>query len=748
MNRAPRKICRRWHIHGQVQGVGFRPFVYRLATELGLSGHVRNRNGWVEVVAAGPAPQLAQFEQRLIADAPPLASPQLAAAMLCSTPDGTGFRILDSSTGSSTMDIHVPPDRHCCPECLHELEDPANRRYHYPFINCTQCGPRYTLIEAMPYDRQSTTMATFPLCPACQAEYASPDNRRFHAEPLACPQCGPQLQFESADKVIGNTQAALAATLDVLRDGGIVAVKGVGGYHLMADAKSEAAVQGLRQRKQRPDKPFAVLFSDDLKALEQAVIIDAMTLDELRDPARPILLLPRRSNDGLAAAVAPALKEIGVMLPGNPLHTLLSHAFDGPLIATSGNLSGEPVLTDPQEARERLSGIADAYLHHNRPIARPADDPVLRPLAGQLRAIRLGRGTAPVEWTLPHPVDEPVLAVGGHMKNTIALAWDRRLVLSPHIGDLESPRARAVFAQVIDDVQRLYGVRASRVLCDANPDYASSRWARDSGLSCRNVFHHHAHASALAGEHADMDETPWLIFTWDGAGLGRDDTLWGGEALLGKPGHWIRVASMRPFRLPGGERAARHPWRSAAALRWEAGGDWEAPTLVREAWEKNLNCPTTSSVGRLFDGAAALLGLCLETSYEGQAPMQLEALAAADVAAEPLPLHRDDQGIWRADWQPLLTHLSNKRLSIAARAGAFHSCLAETLVQQALHVKKETPLAKVGLTGGVFQNRLLTECCQARLKAEGFEVALPYRLPANDGALAFGQIIESLHRHA
>ncbi|WP_097462005.1 carbamoyltransferase HypF [Mangrovitalea sediminis] len=760
MNRAPQNVCRRWHIHGQVQGVGFRPFVYRLATGLGLSGHVRNRSGWVEVIAAGPEPQLTQFEQRLIAEAPPLARPQLAPGTLCAMPGEPGFRILDSDADTDNYtdnytdatDIQVPADRHCCPECLHELEDPTDRRYHYPFINCTQCGPRYTVIEAMPYDRQRTTMTAFPLCSACQAEYDSADDRRFHAEPLACPACGPQLQFESGDRRIGNTPDALSATVDALRAGKVVAVKGVGGYHLMADAKNEAAVQRLRQRKQRPDKPFAVLFADDLKALEQAVIVDTTTLNALRDPARPILLLPRRPHNGLAGAVAPGVKDIGVMLPGSPLQALLSRAFGGPLIATSGNLSGEPVLTDRQEARERLSGIADAYLHHNRPIARPADDPVLRPVAGQLRAIRLGRGTAPVEWTLPHPVGEPVLAVGGHMKNTIALAWGRRLVLSPHIGDLESPRARAVFAQVITDLQRLYSVRPSRVLCDANPDYASSRWARDSGLPCQTIFHHHAHASALVGEqvamHTAMDETGWLIFTWDGAGLGTDATLWGGEALLGKPGHWRRVASMRPFRLPGGERAARQPWRSAAALQWDTGGDWDAPSLVREAWAKDINCPATTSVGRLFDGAAALLGLCHAASYEGQAPMQLEALAARDIAAEPLPLHQDDEGIWRADWQPLLSRLSDDSLSTAERAGAFHTCLAETLVQQALHVQKNTPFVHVGLTGGVFQNRLLTEICHARLMAEGFNVALPRQLPANDGALAFGQIMEILYQHA
>jgi hydrogenase maturation protein HypF len=434
------------------------------------------------------------------------------------------------------------------------------------------------------------------------------------------------------------------------------------------------------------------------------------------------------------------------MLPYSPLHHLLLGDFGGALVATSGNLSGEPVLTEAAAVESRLAQVADGFLHHDRPIARPADDPVARVSAGVVRPLRLGRGTAPLELQLPLRTPVPILAVGAYMKTTVALAWDDRAVVSPHIGDLASPRGREVFARVAHDLQQLYGVRAEHIAHDAHPDFANTRWARESGLPAHPIWHHFAHAAVVAGEYPrDM---PLLCFTWDGVGLGPDGTLWGGEALLGRPGAWTRVGSFRPFRLPGGERAARQPWRSALALCWECGQPWPAGEtlggpLLRAAWESGVNAPATTAIGRLFDAAAALLGVCSHTSYEGQAPMQLEALCQGAAAPVTLQLARDTNGIWRSDWAPLLPALLDTHVAPAARAAMFHASLAHTLCAQALAVRESSGVTRVGLSGGVFQNRVLCEQAQSLLTAAGFEVLIPQRLPVNDAAISFGQLIES-----
>jgi len=409
-------------------------------------------------------------------------------------------------------------------------------------------------------------------------------------------------------------------------------------------------------------------------------------------------------------------------------------------------VSGEPVLTEPDDARTRLAAVADGFLDHDRPIARPADDPVVRVIAGVVRAVRLGRGTAPLELTLPQRVRAPVLAVGAYLKTTVALAWEDRAVVSPHIGELASPRGRAVFAQVARELQELYGVRAQCIAHDAHPGFPNTRWALDSGLPTQPVWHHHAHAAAVAGEYPA--EAPLLCFTWDGMGLGPDGALWGGEALLGVPGAWRRVASFRPLRLPGGERAAREPWRSALALCWECGHAWDGDShggdpLLRAAWESGLNAPATTAVGRLFDAAAALLGACSNASYEGQAPMRLEALCRDPAPPVALPLAQDANGLWRSDWAPLLAALLDTRVDPAVRASMFHASLAHALCGQALAVRAACGVSRVGLSGGVFQNRTLSEQAQSLLTAAGFEVLMPQRLPANDAAISFGQLIET-----
>jgi len=447
----------------------------------------------------------------------------------------------------------------------------------------------------------------------------------------------------------------------------------------------------------------------------------------------------------LADEIAPGLREIGAFLPYSPLHQLLLEDFAAPLVATSGNVSGEPVLTDNDEAERRLAGVADAFLHHDRRIVRPADDPVFRRIGDRIRPIRLGRGSAPVELDLPWRQREPVLAVGGHMKGAIALSWDRRVVVSPHIGEMDSPRSLAVFEQVVDDLQSLYGVRARRVVCDAHPGYTTHQWAdRHVQLPMDMVWHHEAHASAVAAEFGH--DGLWLVFAWDGVGLGEDGTLWGGEALLGRAGDWRRVASLRQFRLPGGERAGREPWRSAAALHWECGRDWpacpDASGLAAAAWRGGINSPVTSAVGRLFDAAAALVCGTQVTSFEAQGPMQLESLARDAAPPVYLSLARGHDGILRSDWEPLLDVLSDERREPRQRAEIFHTSLAQMLVHQACRIRFEHDIHHVGLAGGVFQNRVLAEQASVLLRDNGFDVCFPRVLPCNDAALCYGQAAE------
>ncbi len=759
----PKRIAQHITISGRVQGVGFRPFVYRLAQQHGITGWVRNVDGAVEIHAEGRPAQLLRFSDALLKEAPPLSAPGPLVVTTCAPAHAEAFAILDSQS-ISAADIHLPADGFACADCLADLRDPANRRHRYPFINCTQCGPRYTLITALPYDRPNTAMRDFVLCPDCRQEYENPLDRRFHAEPIACPACGPHLQFVSGKDTHDGDEAVLAAAVAALRAGKILAVKGVGGYHLMCDAMNDTVVSTLRARKPRPAKPLAVMFRD-IDGLRAGVHTTPALESFLASPERPIVLLPKRADAPLPESIAPGLAEVGCFLPYSPLHDLLLADFGGPLVATSGNLSGEPVLTDNAEAQTRLAHIADAFVHHDRPIVRPADDPVVRVIAGAPRPLRLGRGSAPLELELPATLPEPVLALGSHMKNTLCLAWGTRAVVLPHIGELDTPRSLDTLAQMAADLQRLYQVQASRLLVDRHPGYGYRRFARDSGLPLTEIWHHRAHASALAWEFPAMNE--WIVFAWDGVGLGEDGSLWGGEAFTGAPGRWQRGASFRPFHLPGGDKAGREPWRAAAALLWEAGQEAPfAPEPLHQAWSARLNSPASSSAGRLFDAAAALCGVCTHASFEGEGPMRLEAAAhdaiplcgasapsgsalfrVADAAGPTieLPLERDPAGLWRSDWAPLLPMLTDTTRPAAGRAACFHLSLAQALVDQAQQLRAQTGIRSVGLTGGVFQNRLLAEAAIRLLEAAGFDVCLPRRLPVNDAGLSFGQVIEFLH---
>ena len=752
---SPAPRAQRWLIGGLVQGVGFRPFVYLLANQLRLSGTVRNCGGHVEVVCGGDTAECGSFLRKLLSEHPGIARPRLVTTEPCAPPTGSGFLILPSICGGDAI---VPVDQSICDLCLREMAEPTSRRHLYPFITCTQCGPRYTIMAGAPFDREATVMAEFPLCGACWAEYGSPLDRRFHAQVMACPDCGPRLWFRDGSAELRGNARAVAGAVAALRTGAIVAVKGIGGYHLLCDACDDAALDRLRARKRRPTKPLAVMFprsgDDGLEILRRHCAPDAVESHSLGSSARPIVLVPLRRGSGLSKTLAPGLAELGTFLPYSPLHDLIVGAFGRPLVVTSGNLSGEPVVTEEIGAEHRLRAIADAFLHHDRPILRPAEDGVVRVIAGRARIVRLGRGSAPMERVLARALTLPVLALGGQMKVTVALGFDTRVVISPHLGDLDSPRGLEALIATTETLQRLHGVHAESLVCDSHNGYTSTRWAVAHGaLPVIRIPHHQAHAAAVAGEFPQ--ESRWLCFTWDGVGLGEDGTLWGGEALLGRPGTWSRVATFRPFAPPGGDKAAREPWRSAAALAWELGLDWMPEdvdaALAKAAWERRLNCPATSSAGRLFDAAAALLHLVQHANHEGEAPMAVEAAAAADpgtpgAAALVMPLQRRTDGVWQADWGPLVSLLTQKARPAGHRAAAFQTSMVRTLVDQAIAIRQEHGPFAVGLTGGVFQNRTVSEMALHALSAAGFRPFLPETMPCNDGGLSFGQIVEAAAR--
>lgn len=734
-------------VEGRVQGVGFRPFVLRLALQHGVSGWVRNCAGRVEIAAGGNALALDLFVRDIVARAPPLARPRID-RIVPGAVDGDGGFIIRASEVGDTHQAELPPDLFVCNDCLAEMADPAERRYRYPFINCTQCGPRYSIIRALPYDRANTTMASFDLCPACRAQYSDPADRRYHAQPLACPACGPRLWFRDRDgDVVHGNDEAIAACIGSLASGRTVAVKGVGGYHLVCDATCAAAVARLRARKRRPAKPFAVmvqmLAGDPLAWARRLAHLDAVEEALLLDPIRPIVLVRRRQPGGVTAAVAPGIAELGLMLPYSPLHHLLLQVFGRPIVVTSANISGEPVLTDGSEVETRLASCCDAYLHHDRPIHRTADDPVIRAIAGRGRPIRLGRGTAPLSLDLPCSLEHATLACGGQMRVTVALGWEHRAVISPHVGDMGSVRSSRVFAAVAEGLQQLYAVPAKRIACDAHPGFTTRTWARRSGQPVSLVHHHCAHASALAGEHGVAGNV--LVFTWDGVGLGMDGGVWGGEALHGGPGRWRRVGCFRPLRLVGGDAVSYQPWRSGASVCWALGLDWQPGgadvALVRHAWERSINAHESGAVGRLFDAAAAILGLLETASYDGQAPAMLEALTRGPGRRVALPVTESDDG-WTVDWEPLMRELMESPRSLAERAESFHSSLAASILDQAQMARTRFGCTRIGLTGGVFQNRRLTEEAVELLRGAGFDVLLHERVPPNDGGLSYGQLVE------
>ncbi len=749
-------------IQGAVQGVGFRPFVYRLATELGLPGWVLNSGQGVFIEAEGEKELLDSFLLRLERERPPRAFIQSLEFSFHDPAGFSGFAIRESD-GTSDPTALVLPDIATCPDCLREIFDPADRRYRYPFTNCTNCGPRYSIIESLPYDRSNTSMKAFEMCPECALEYADPANRRFHAQPNACSACGPHLELWNRDgRVMASGDEALGATAARIRAGGIAAVKGLGGFHLMADARSDPAIARLRERKHREEKPFALMFPS-LACVKAECALSSFEERLLCSPESPILLL-RKTGSLTGSAAGPRNPYLGVMLPYTPLHHLLMRELGFPVIATSGNLSDEPICTEETEALRRLSGIADIFLVHNRPIVRHVDDSIVRVILGREMVLRRARGYAPLPVRLSKGVDR-ILAVGAHLKNTVALAVGRNVFISQHIGDLENGEALDAFRKVIDGLRGLYASHPTHVAADMHPDYLSTRYAEHSAAAVTTVQHHYAHVASCMAEN-ELEGTA-LGVAWDGTGYGTDGTVWGGEFLLTGEEGFTRVASFRRFRLPGGDRAVREPRRAALGLLYELyGADLEkrhafSPVAAFRARELKpilqmlaggVNSPWTSSVGRLFDAVASILGLRQFTSYEGQAAMELEFALdeARDEQVYPFEIQGRDVACpgmepLKVDWGPIILALIrdvSNNLPVGLISRRFHNTLVEIIVAVARRIGER----RLVLTGGCFQNRYLTERAVSRIESEGFKPYWHQRVPPNDGGISLGQAVVAARR--
>lgn len=800
-------------IEGAVQGVGFRPFIYHLAHSLDLTGWIRNTPQGLLIEIEGITHQLQEFQTRLQQEKPTHALIQNLQETWSAAVGYPDFVILSSEELSTTLppSALILPDLATCPACIADIFNPTHRHYRYPFTNCTHCGPRFSILHALPYDRAHTTLQGFPLCPACQAEYHHPRDRRFHAQPNACPLCGPHLElWNGAGEVIASHDDALEQAAEAVRSGQILALKGLGGFHLMVDARNKTAVQALRDRKHRPDKPLAVMFPT-LDSVRDYCPVSDYTAQLLQSSAAPIVLLPVLNPaladplaDPLAAAIAPGNPYLGVMLPYTPLHHLLLSELGFPVVATSGNRSDEPIAIDETEALQTLAGIADVYLVHNRPIARPVDDSIVQiindqalndqaingqALDGQASILRRARGYAPFPITIPlqgeTPSQEVILAVGSHLKNTVALYVRQQLFVSQHLGNLDQVPSRDRFQEALQHLCSLYQATPTIIACDAHPDYYPSQWARalTTGRSPLSVLpkpeesslprlitvqHHYAHV--LSGLADNQWQPPVLGIAWDGTGYGLDGTIWGGEFLwlpaeeLPEPG-FIRVAHLRSFSLPGGEQAVKEPRRCALGLLYDCLGDslferldlaplqsflpQELPVL-KILLQRGLNTPRTSSIGRLFDAIAALLGLCQRASFEGQAAMKLE-FAIADLntdATYPYAIERQPNQPLQLDYvamvRAILQDLQDK-IPVAVISATFHNTLVAGLVEIACQLRNAYPeLEKIVLTGGCFQNRYLLERSLRHLQKHDFLVGYHHQLPSNDGGISVGQIMAVL----
>lgn len=750
----------RINVRGVVQGVGFRPFVHGLALRLGLSGHVANTAQGVVIEAQGArvhelaalinseAPPLARIEHMQVAEIAPVLGED-AFRIEVSRPDEGGFTL-------------ISPDVAPCAKCSAELRDPADRRYGYPFINCTHCGPRYTITLRVPYDRANTTMTPFPLCPQCRAEYEDPGNRRFHAEPNACPLCGPRVEFQMGQQRACGAEA-IDQAVELLRQGRIVAVKGVGGFLLACDARNEQAVNELRTRKRRKVKPFA-LMARDMETVQGICEVDSMAALMLGSPERPVVIMPMREGASIAPSIAPGMRELGVMLPSTPLHMLLMDEMEL-LVMTSGNRAEEPIQINNAEALAALAPLADAFLLHDRDIYMRVDDSVVRPVPelGHAIFIRRARGYAPRALMLMDNGPD-VLAAGAEIKNTFCLARGQHAIMSQHIGDMENLETLEFFSETLANLKRTYRAQPVAIAHDMHPDYLSTRWALEQGLPCLAVQHHHAHIASVMAEHGLTG--PVLGVAFDGTGYGPDSTLWGGEFLIASEQGYERAGVLRAIALPGGEAAVREPWRIGASVALALWGQERALQVMdelgicaRHGHERVRNvlaiahagqfAPLSTGAGRLFDAASALLGICEQSTFEGHAAMALEAQCTQANATALDYAITFKSGLWRLDFLHALGHIIDKRLAgapVGELASAFHATVADGAVDLTIRLTKKHTLKRVALSGGVLQNRILLAQMVLGLRAAGLEVYINSTVPTNDGGLALGQAY--ILRHA
>jgi hydrogenase maturation protein HypF len=743
-------------VRGVVQGVGFRPMVYRLATESGLMGWVANSSQGVQIEVEGKKAMLDHFLLRIQEEKPPHAFIQSLEASFFDPLGFDAFEIWESED-DGTLEAYIPADIATCSECLKEVFDPTDRRYLYPFTNCTHCGPRYSIIYALPYDRCNTTMHVFEMCEKCRQEYEDPGDRRFHAQPNACPTCGPHVQlWDRNGNTIAQHHEAIVQTAHAVLDGAIVAVKGLGGFHLLVDAGSEKGVAELRRRKHREAKPFALLFPS-LEMIREECDVSSLEERLLKSSEAPIVLLRKRqrAHSRIASNVAPESPFLGAMLPYTPLHHLLLSILRVPVVATSGNISDEPICIDEHEALQRLNGIADLFLVHNRPILRQVDDSVEKVVMGREQILRRSRGYAPLPISLPEEQPD-MLAVGAHQKNTIAFAKGRHACISQHIGDLETQEAHDAFRRTVASLQTLSRAEPRTVVADLHPDYASTQFAAASALPVQYIQHHHAHIASCM---ADNDLAgPVLGVAWDGTGYGTDGTIWGGEFLVTDGGSYKRVATLRSFRLPGGERAVKQPCRTAVGVLYEILGERVfdmvelSPVAAFGARERsvlnhmlvrNVNAPITTSVGRLFDAVASVAGLVHRVQYEGQAAVMLEHAIDAASVIHPYNFQIEQSlttpTLYVVDWANMIVGILRDMahdVPCGVIARRFHDTLAEIIVGVARLVGEE----RVLLSGGCFQNSYLTERTVTLLRQEGFRPYWHQRVPPNDGGISLGQI--------
>jgi hydrogenase maturation protein HypF len=743
----------RLSVTGVVQGVGFRPFVHRLALKHGLGGWVRNEAGEVQVEIEGPRGSLRAFVHDLVAEAPPLARIDSLDVLSAEPRNAVEFRIVESVDQPDRRQP-VSPDVALCPACEAELFDPGDRRHRYPFITCTDCGPRFTVIESMPYDRERTSMGVFQQCAPCLGEYEAPEDRRYHSESNSCPDCGPRVWFEPAGerREVAGGEAAIREAAEALVAGRVVAIRGLGGFHLAADATNDAAVRRLRERKAREAKPLAVM----VRTMVEARRLGRVGPEEerlLTSRERPIVLLETMPEAGLAPSLAPGLDTVGVMTAYTPLHQLLLDLVERPLVMTSGNLSEEPIATGNDDARGRLDSIADAFLLHDREIVARYDDSVVRVADGAPLFLRRARGYAPLPVELPLATPVPLVAVGPHLKNTFALAHETTAYVSQHIGDLENLETLEHFQASLAAFRRLFRIEPQVAVRDLHPGYLSTRVAEELDLQLFTVQHHHAHTAAVAAEHGVTETVVGVAY--DGTGYGEDGAVWGAEVLVSDLAGYERRGQLRYAPLPGGDLAVRRPWRVAlgylslepnaarAFARAFEGVDPQERSVAEQQIARELNAPPASSMGRLFDVAAAVLGTRRVSYYEGQAAMELEALAGSQPAEPlPFPVLEGQNGSWLLDPLPLLVALGERLATggdVGELAAQFHESVAEATATLVRRVGEGAGVGTAALGGGCFQNARLLAAVRARLEEAGFRVLVPRRLSPNDGAISYGQ---------